>query len=311
MNLNLGKNKFYVGLGAVLLLGCLILGGLLFQASSEFGEAEQKYNAQVAELNRLQKLDLYPEVQNQKILEDQMAAAKQAAVSLHRQLVPMAFALEPMTPEQFQDKLNAAVKNLGEKAANAGVNLSDKLYLGFSEYRTATPKPEAAAALGRQLKCIELAVDTMIERKIASVEKITRTLLPEEQDAKAAAPTPKPKQAGGKQPATELLAAYPFEIQFSAEQRAFQSVLNELSKNTQQFFIITPVAIKNQSEKGPKKIAPAAAAEIAKSAAEAAKAAPGDVAAPKTEKLRYVLGAEKLNVTLRLDAVVFASNLPK
>jgi len=299
--MNLGQNKFYVGLGAVLLLGCLILGYLLWQSSSDFDAAEQKYSEQVAELDRLQKLDLYPKAENQKILEQQMTSAHEAAITLHKKLVPMSFALEPLSPEQFQDKLNAAVKSSVEKAANAGVNLSDKLYLGFAEYRTATPRPEAATVLGRQLQCIVLAVDTMIEEKVSSIEKITRTPLPEEQEpSKLAAATPTPKQGPGK-PA--LLSSYPFEIQFTSEQRAFELVLNDLSKNEQQFFIIRPLAIKNQSEKAPKKIDPNAASEAAKAAASNA--------ASKTDKLRYVLGSEKLNVTLRFDSVVFASNLPK
>ena len=300
--MNLGQNKFYVGLGAVLLLGCLSLGFLLYQSSSDFNDAEQKYNGYVVELDRLQKLDLYPEAKNQKILEQQMTSAQEAAVTLHRKLVPMSFALEPMTPEQFQDKLNEAVKNSAEKAASAGLSLSDKLYLGFAEYRTATPRPEAAAALGRQLKCIALAVDTMIEKKVASIDKITRTPLPEEQDAKPVAATPAPRQARGK-PMPTLFSTYPFEIQFSAEQKAFQLVLNELSKNEQQFFIIHHLTIRNQSEKSPKKIDPNAGNDAA------AKPAAGSAA--KAEALRYVLGSEKLDVTLRLDSVVFANNLPK
>jgi len=302
MTINLGQNKFYVGLGAVLLLGSLILGILLYQASSAFDEAEQKYNGQVAELQRLQSLDLYPEAKNQEILEEQMTAAQEAAFAMHQQLVPMAFGMEPLTPEQFQDKLNEAVKSLTEKAAAAGVDLSDKLYLGFSEYRTATPRPEAAAALGRQLKCIALVVDTMIDKKVAAISKITRTLLPEEQDAaKLSTSEPAGKKGRAK---GQLLFAYPFEIEFVAEQRAFRTVLNDLSKSEKQFFIIHPVSIKNQSEKAPKKIDPTATA-----ATEAA-TANGDAAA-KPNKLRYVFGAEKLNVTLRIDSVVFASNLPK
>jgi len=291
--MNLGQNKFYIGLGAALLVGSLILGFLLYQASSDFSDAEQKLTGQIAELDRLQKLDLYPEAKNQKVLEEQMASAQDEAVALHQQLVPMAFALEPMTPEQFQDKLNEAVKSLTAKAADAGVDFSDKLYLGFSEYRTATPSPEAAAALGRQLKCIAFVVDNMIERKVASITKITRTPLPEEADVTRPAATP-PKP-GADKPASALFSAYPFEIEFAADQRAFRLVMNDLSKNTQQFFILRPVKIKNQSEKAPKKIGPAVAVD----------------AAAKPEKMRYVLGAEKLNVTLRIDSVVFASNLPK
>lgn len=310
--MNLGQNKFFIGFGAVLLLGGIILGILLIQAVSAYNDADTKYTDQVAQLQRLQNLPLYPEPANLKIVEEQKQTAHEMAIALYQQLVPMAFPLEPMTPEQFQDKLNAAVKSTVEKAANAGVDLSDKLYLGFAEYRTTTPKPEAAAALGRQLKCITLVVENMIERKVGTIEKITRTPLPEEQDTKPAASAPKPRPGAGKSAAQELLSVYPFEIQFTAEQKAFQSVLNELSRNTTQFFIIHPVAIKNQSEKAPKKVDPVAAAEAAKSAAAAAAtAAPEGPAAPKAEKLRYVLGAEKLNVTLRFDSVVFASNLPK
>ena len=210
--MNLGQNKFYVGLGAVLLLGCLILGYLLFQTSSNFDAADQKYKEQVAELDRLQKLDLYPEAKNQKVLEQQMTAAEEAVVTLHRQLVPMSFALEPITPEQFQDKLNEAVKTLTEKAVNAGVDLPDKLYLGFAEYRTATPRPEAAAALGRQLKCIALAVEVMIDKKVTSIGSIVRTPLPEEQETtKLAATAPALKPQGAAKSDSELLKAYPFE----------------------------------------------------------------------------------------------------
>ena len=300
--MNLGQNKFLIGVGAALLLVFVGLGWMLFQASSAADAANARYQEQVAELQRLQGLPLYPEASNLKILEAQKKVAAESAVTLHQQLVPLAFPLEPLTPEQFQDQLTATVKKLTDKATNNGVAFSDKLYLGFAEYRTATPKPEAASALGRQLKCVELAVDTLIERKVTSIDKITRTLLPEELDASkmpAAAPTPKGKPAAAK-PA--LLTKFPFEIQFVAEQKALQGAMNDLSGTNKQFFILQPLSIKNQADKAPKKI---------DSADKAAAAAVAAGATPKPEKLKYVLGAEKLNVTLRFDSVVFASNLPK
>jgi len=306
--MNLGQNKFFIGLGAVLLLAFLGLGWMLFQSSGTFDEAATRYQTQVAELDRLQKLDLYPEASNLKILEDQKKVAADSAVALHQKLVPMAFPLEPLTPEQFQDQLTATVKRLTDKAAQNGVTLSEKQYLGFVEYRTATPKPEATAALGRQLKCIELAVDTLIEKKVSSIDKITRTPLPEELDSSKNAPVATTAK-GGKpgQAKPELLTKYPFDIQFVTEQKAFQAALNDLSKATQQFFIIQPLVIKSQGEKAPKKNDPNAD----KAAAAAAAAATAAGGTPKSEKMRYVLGAEKLNVTLRFDSVVFASNLPK
>lgn len=302
--MNLGQNKFFIGLGAALGVGCLGLGWMVYDSYSAFDTASTAYQEQVGKLQRLQSLPLYPEPANLKILEEQKKTAAESVVALHQKLVPMAFALEPLTPEQFQDQLNEAVKGLTEKASKSGVALSDKQFLGFGEYRTATPKPEAAAALGRQLKCIELAVSTLIEKKVASIDKITRTPLPEEQDAKApAAPAPKGKPAPAKGP--ELLSKFPFEIQFVAEQRAFQAALNDLSKSTQQFFIIRPLLIKNQMDKPPKKIDPA------EKAAAAATTPAVTGATPQPEKMKYVLGAEKLIVNLRFDSVVFASNLPK
>lgn len=315
--MNLGQNKFFVGLGAVLAIGCLGLGWMLYQSYSSYDAANTVYQDQVAKLQQLQSLPLYPEPANLKVLEEQKKVAAESAVTLHQQLVPMSFPLEPLTPEQFQDQLNATVKALVERAAKAGVALSDKQYLGFSEYRTATPKPEAAAVLGRQLKCVELAVSTLIDRKVASIDKITRTPLPEEQDpAKLQTTEVKPKQTGPSKPA--LLSKFPFEIQFIGEQKAFQGAMNDLSKNDKQFFIIRPLLIKNQQEKTPKKIDPAAekaAAAAASVAAVNAAAVTSGTSAPQPtpppEKMKYVLGAEKLNVILRFDSVVFASTLPK
>jgi len=296
--MNLGQNKFFVGLGAVMLVGSAVLGWFLYQSYSDYSDADAKYQEQVTKLQQLQNLPLYPEASNLKVLEDQEKKAAEDAVTLHKQLVPMSFPLEQMTPQQFQDTLNASVKTLIDKAAKAGVKLEkDKFFLGFGEYKTVIPSPDAAAVLGRQLKCIELAVDTMIERKVASIADPVRTHLPEEEKAKPGAqPTPTPPQRPGKA-APVLLNKYPFEITFVAEERAFQSVLNDLSKTDRQFFIIQPVAIKNEQPQSPKK-----------NALHPVATSPG---ANKTEKLQYVFGAEKLNVTLRFDSVVFASNLPK
>lgn len=302
--MNLGQNKILIGLGAALLIGSATFGYLLYQSSSDFEAADAKYNEQVAELKRLQGLPLYPEQANLKVLEDQKKAAQESAVSLHKQLLPLSFPIEPLTPEQFQDKLNASVKELQEKAAKAGVKLSDKFYLGFAQYRSTTPKPEAAAALGRQLKCIELVVDELIEKRVVSVGEITRDPLPEESDtAKVVPQTPgkaKPTPAG-----PVLLSKYPFKVEFATDQQAFQSVLNDLSKNDKQFLILRPLTIKNQSERAPKRVDPSAD-HVAETTDPSGAPIPS-----KEPPLRYVFGAEKLNVTLRVDSVVFASNLPK
>ncbi|XHR28255.1 MAG: Amuc_1100 family pilus-like protein [Chthoniobacteraceae bacterium] len=301
--MNLGQNKFFTIFGAVIGLGTLGLGWAVYSSYSAYDEANTAFNEKKDKLNELQSLPLYPEPSNVKILKDQEKVADESVVALHEKLMPMAFPLDPLTPEQFQDQLNASVKSLVEKAAKAGVVFPEKLNLGFTEYRTSVPKPEAAAALGRQLKCIELVVSTMIDRKVASIEAITRPQLPEEAEAKAPAPSD-PKQKGkGKAGGTPvpLVTKYPFTVKFAGEQQAFQDVINDLSKSTQQFYIIRNVKVENQLAKPPKR------------GGDAKKATPTPTpgAQPQADKLKYVLGIEKLNVTLDFDSVVFASNLPK
>lgn len=308
--MNLGQNKFFVGFGTVMLIATGVLGYFLFQASSDSSVADTLYQEQLTKLNSLQSLPLYPEEANLKVLEDQKKLAEEAVVQLHQKLLPMSFPLEPLTPEQFQDKLNASVKKLMEKAEAAGVKITDKNYLGFAQYRSATPKPEAAAALGRQLKSIDFVVDTLIGKKVAVIGNITRVPLPEEPESRSgAAPTPG-KQNRAAKPEPALLLKFPFEIQFVATQTAFQASLNDLSKNEKQFVILRPLAIRNTNEKAPKK-----GESLSKMAVEIATAEKTDsenpAASVKREKRLYALGDEKLNVTLRVTPVIFTSNLPK
>lgn len=304
--MNLGQNKFFAGFGAVIAIGCLGLGWMDYSSYSAYDEATADFNTKAEKLNQLQSLPLYPEKANAKILEDQEKVAADSVVALHQKLVPMAFPLEALTPEQFQDLLNASVKTLGEKAAKAGIAFPEKQNLGFVQYRSSVPKPEAAAVLGRQLKCIELAVSTIIDQNVASIELIDRKPLPEEADATPAAAATDAKGAkkqgkGQSKPQSEpLVKKYPFTIKFVGEQGALKTVINELSKNTNQFYIIRNVKIENEMTKPPKRMDPKAANKDA---------AADDKAQPN--KLKYVFGAEKLKVTLDFDYVVFASNLPK
>jgi hypothetical protein len=298
--MNVAQNKFLVGLGAAFGVGCLGLGWMVYQSYSAFDEANNQYGNLKDQLQQLQSLPLYPKEENLKKLVEQKSIATDSAIALHQKLVPMSFPLEPMTPEQFQNQLIAASKRLVDKAAANGVVLSDKLFLGFPEYKTATAKPEAVAALARQLKCIELAVDTLIGQKVASINKITRTPLPEEADASKAVAAPTPRGPAAKNAKAPLLSKFPFRIEVTADQKAFQAALNDLSANPKQFFIIQPLSIKSSGDKAPKKI---------DSAEKAAAAEPG--ATPKPEKMKYVLGSEKLTVDLQFNSVVFASNLPK
>ena len=314
--MNLAQNKFLIGFAAVMLVGGGSVGYLLQSSYSKYGELSERYEWLSSNLTRLESAPLYPESANLAKLDEKKRAAAAAVQSLHQQLVPLSFPLEAMTPEQFQDKLRVAVSATVEKSKTFGVKLPETFYLGFDNYRTQPPKADAASVLGRQLKAVELAVNTLIENKVDAIAAVTRKLLAEEDDlSKTAVATPVKSGLASKAKAidTPLVAKFPFEIQFTAEQTRFRSGLNALIKNDKQFFIVRPLLIKNENDK------PLSRAEANPPPKNQAGSSvnPGDpgatvpVATPEDAVLRYIVGTEKINVGLRVDMVVFAGSIPK
>ncbi len=283
--MNAAPNKFLIGFGVVMLIGCGGLGYMISQAAGRYSEAHTKYEQSAVSYNRLRGLPLYPDAANLKLLDDQKAVALDAAETLRQKLEPMAFALEAITPEQFQDKLRASVSALNQRSAEAGVKMPEKFYLGFDQYQSQPPKAEAAAPLWRQLKAIEMVVTTLIDNKVDVITTIQRTPLPEE--------------AGGKASA-DLVSKFPFEVQFTADQGNFRKGLNEIVKNNKQFFITRSVVIKNANDKTTPKAVESATAPEASSKEN-----------QKEPALQYIVGTEKINVSLRLEMVVFANSFPK
>src|SRR4029434_11207617 len=104
------------------------------------------------------------------------------------------------TEVQFQDRLRESVNRVVAKANEAGVQLlasGAKFYMGFDLYQTEPPRPEAAPALGRQLKALEWVMMQLIDNRIISLNKLERTPLAEEggRPGEGGAASPKPERA--------------------------------------------------------------------------------------------------------------------
>jgi len=320
--MNWAKNKFLAGLAAAMVVGCGALGYLLWSSASQYDEANNSFIKQAARLKQLQTQPLYPEQSNLDKVEQQRLDTVQAGAAFQLQLKPMAIALEPVSPEEFADKLRATVSDVVQKADAAKIKLPNKFYLGFNDYQGKLPSKEAAPVLYRQLKAVEIAAKTLIDNRVAAIADIQRDPLPEEITDKPAASAPQPASArnpaaaGNKPAATSnpaaLFAAFPFQIQFTADQEPLQNVLNALSSNRAPFFVIRSLSIKNSGSKAITKdsVAPPPAFATPTPPPVAATGT-GSSAAPATsgsvESLHFILGTERLNVTMRIDMVVFAS----
>jgi hypothetical protein len=302
-------SKFLTGLLAVTLLGVGVLGYLLMSARAEYGRFSDTYRQQANELARLRSLKPYPDQENLEKLLAQKKAYTEMVAQVREKLASAVGAIEPMTPEQFQDKLRAAVSEVQKLADEQKVGLFKDFYLGFPEYQTSPPRSEASPRLGWQLQAISLVIKKLIENRVTEIAELKRDPLPEESGSK---PSPPARERGGPGPeggTPEFVERYPFNIVFKADQSRFRATLNQLSNTKEHFLIVETLKVVNEQATGP---ARGAKAGIGASVAPGPGAGGVNVllggaaatgsAAPR---LQFVVGTEKLDVTMRVAAVDF------
>ena len=238
------ENKFIAVFLGFVIVAALGLGFLLWQAMGNFSDVDEAYKDQVDKLNALQSQVPFPNQQNLKKYKEQDEALSVANTALQTDLATHEFPLEPLTPEQFQDKLRTAVNEVAEKAKDNKITIPERFAMGFDRYLTETPNRDAAAPLGRQLTAMEFIITELLDSRIDSITKpINRTPLPEE---------------SGQKPSKNSVVKHPFEITLISEQGRFRKVFNDILSNSKQLYVVRLIQIKNQVDKSPAKVAQAA-----------------------------------------------------
>ena len=299
------ENKFLTGFFAVMLVGLGGLGYFLFSAMGSFDEATNRYNTLATELSRLQNLPVSPSQKNLAALGEQKDEAVKTIAAFQSSLAAKTFPYEPMEPAQFQDKLKATKTAVVEKASGSP-KLPDKFFLGFDPYETRPPdNKEVAALLGHELKAIEWLFMQLIESKVTEVKSIKRDSLPEEGG----------KGRGGDKADKKgraLVNSHTVDLVLQCQQKALGVFLNTLvSPKAPQFYIVRTLSLKNQTEKGPPKVA-----NNAPPPPPSPSPAPNGVAAPSPAPQApqsvstYIVGEEQLEVTLQIEIVDFAEPTP-
>ena len=191
------------------------------------------------------------------------------------------------------------------------MRLPEKFYLGFDRYQTEPPEEAAAVPLGHQLKAIEWVIMQLIEKRAFELRSLTREELPTERGAKGA----KQETADASKPgkgSKPLVLKNAFEVVVLIEQNAFANLLNTIvSPQAPQFYVPRLVTVKNEKEKGPPKVAggsPSAPPAINPDGTPVATAAAPAAATPVSS---YIVGEEKIEVTLRLEIVDFTETASK
>jgi hypothetical protein len=312
------QNKFLAGFIAVLVIAGGALGFLAFSAKGAYETTYADYQTKASELNRLQTQQPYPDDANVAKMQGVQKEHQAAIDALQKDLLKAQIPLKPLTPEKFQDNLRESVRRVTAKAAEKSVKVPEDFYMGFPTYQGTPPKPEAAAPLGRMLEAMELAVTNLFETNISELTEIRRDNLPEEGIASNTPEPPKGSQRGrdekdkGKDKDTSLAKRISFYLTFVAAEPSFRNFLNSLIQSKQQFFVPNTITVANQADKGPSKaeLGPGTPPPPPPPLDPPAPGNPPSPAPPAptpgAPARKFVVGEEKLTITMRIDIVEFA-----
>lgn len=285
------QNPFLSGLIAA----TVVLGGaglyLVSTESAALTEQTELYATHTGTLNRLQSSKPFPNEANRAAAKADLEAAESTLKKLSDTVANQSEPVRPLTPEQFQDELSKKVAATTAAAATAGVQLPEGFYLGFDDYRTQPPSPDAAPLLGQQLQSIDRSVSTLISSGVQSIVGVTRPKLPAE--VSGTAPAKKEGQPAGDKAAGGAmnLSLAPFDVSFISDQAAFRDAMSALTTSEPMVFIRL-LSVANEQPVAPSKAEP-----------EAAPAPAADGTGTGEAAIPVIFGQEMLNVTMRLAAI--------
>ena len=298
---SLKKNKFLTSYLAVLVVGGLGLGYMLFSSYKSRQTAEADFEEAKQAVATLQGKPLFPNAENLKARAEQVEAFAATVSDLQKRLVAEQPALEENAQsDKFQSTLTQTLNDLKAQAelTKLGSRSGADFDLGFGQYLGKLPSSQAVPDLLFQLGGLKALVVTMLTDRVASIDDIRRGTLDVEvaqADDAAAKPAGGRAAAGAKKsPGSPsvldeslVLKRYPMEIRFSGSPRSVQDVLNHLAERKDYFFAIRSLRIENERKQGPVKGALAQSSEQTKKDSE------------------IVLGGESISIWLSVDLIRF------
>jgi hypothetical protein len=238
--------------GVFLLLGA----ALLYWRWSVWSEAKQTFDQAMAERNRLQGLNPFPDDTNYRKLQGYLERYNAALDKFKEKLEADVAPAPPLAPNDFQTLLRQATVAAEDRARTNNVKLPDRFQLGFDEFARTMPSTAMATLLGQELSQVQMLINVLLDAKVDGITSFRRRAITEE---RGASPTPTPAQgqrvaapakpAGATPP--NLIARNIVEVSFKAPPGAARKVLNEITSSTGQFFIIRTLYVHNEKDKGP------------------------------------------------------------
>jgi hypothetical protein len=331
------ENRFAAGLGGITAVAAAGLIVWAVSAGKGYTKAKEEYDTTAQEVEKMVKGPLYPNEDNLSAKEKAVKDYKESVASLEKAFDKFRAPTPPnIEPGEFNDAIRKALDAATKAITDAKGEVPAEFFIGFEAYREAPARKEATGILSYQLEAVSNLFAGLAASGPAKVLNTYRPLLEEEEG--------KVFDVKGKS-----FRALPFEIAFSGKEETFRKFLSSLDDSGKYYYVIRSIRVVNEKLKAPTSADGQFKTEEAASDAGAATAAPGadpfggaaaggfvlpgddagtpppaDAAAPAPAPdpaspaaggsgviLQEVLGAEKINVFLRLDIIQFLDQAPQ
>lgn len=315
------ENKFLGGLIVitVILAGVIISLGMKLQETldEKISEVETEENT----LKEMKGLNPYPTPESAKAKTDSLKALIGDANKMQAKFLTFKpESTAPIPVNEFSALLkdtDARVRELFE----GKITLPETFYLGFEDYKSELPRPEATGELAYELRAIEWLMGQLAAANATDVGGIVRHEIPSEKGESwggAAAPARGGRASRGRSAAArrgpslpKIANRMPIELLFRGPESALRDVLTAMADSDQYFFDLRIARIKNESPIPTKpRGAVAASADAPKSdegfgnldGGEAEEETP---VAARTKILDRIAGGDDITAYLRADLLLF------
>jgi hypothetical protein len=314
------ENRFAAGLGGFTAVAAI---GLIFWAVSEgsqYSKSKEDYDASAEKIKAIEAKPLYPSEENLRAKNNALSDYYNGVEKLQKAFDPYRTGeLKLIDPAAFTEELKKVKGDADTALTGAKVELDPKFYLGFETYTNAAVRGSATGILGYELGAVAELFRELAEAKPTKVNNVYRLPLEEE--------------SGGTFDAKDKsFRALPIELTFTGTEASLRSFLSALDDSKKYYYVIRAMKVSNTEQKAPNAAAAQFKAEDAAAVPEAGGGdsgivLPPDAGSPAPEAtpaaapsgagegkiLQQVLGAEKVQVFLRIDILQFLGSreLPK
>jgi len=299
-----------VWLVGLLSFALIVLGSLLLLKNkmAERDKVADDLMMQIKELERLTSRKNFPDPGNVKDMQQDNEQMEKRIAQLLKEFAKAPVPTESITGIKFREKMNKRTQDLSRLARQQGVTIPLDYLFGFDRYDKTIPDNEVVPLLIKQLNVVEEISTVLLKSpRVLLLDKIGRV---EFEDAMGGE-DPRTRKKG--EEAMEMPNGYkdiqndpakmytvmPFELSFAADPEGLRNFLNAL---TQSKYVLIPAYMNIKCDQ-----------ESVSGKVKKAEVTPeGQVITPLPEEAqiaaettKYVLGQEKINITMRVDWIEF------